>query len=275
VKLHTLSAAAVLATLPAPCAWGQGNPAPSKDGDPAQVLVTQATKLIDQGKLAEALKTFERASALDPGNEPAQIGQYISLVKLNRKEDAARVLDHWVEAKPADPRRWLCKGMAEAQTGQPEKALKSFDKLIELQPREGANWVGKGQVLQALKRDEEALQAFDQAVALSPKHEAAWNNRGGVLLRLGKYDEAIRSLDRAVELRPAWAESWYDRACAYALKGDKDHALADLKKALELKPALRAHAAADADFKSLRDDPEFKKVTEPGPTPGAPKGSQR
>ncbi len=229
--------------------------------DPFMDLFMQAQKLIAQGKPAEALKAFEKASALEPDNELAVVGQYISLVKLNRQDDGAKVLDKWVQAKPNDPRRWNCKGICEAQTGQPEKALKSFEKLCVLEPQEGANWVGKGQMLSELKRYEDALKAFDKAITLSPKHEAAWNNRGGVLLRLGKYEEAIESLDKAVELRPQWAASWYDRACAYALKGEKAKALPDLRKALELQPSLKAQAAKDPDFKSLRGDSDFHKLT--------------
>lgn len=251
--------------------------------DALEVLLRQGSRLIDQGKPAEALRAFEKAAALQPDKvrfmtvyEQAMIGQYISLVHLNRQDDGARLLEKWVQAKPDDPQRWEWKGMAEAQTGRPEQALKSFEKCIELlQVKEGSHWVGKGQMLSALKRDEEALKAFDKAITLSPKHEAAWNNRGGVLLRFGKYDEAIKSLDKAIELRPQWAESWYDRACAYSLKGDKAKAVTDLKKALELKPSLKAHASMDSDFKNLRNDPEFKKLTESEPIPKTTKGNRR
>ncbi|MGA2032205.1 MAG: tetratricopeptide repeat protein [Thermoguttaceae bacterium] len=266
---------AVCNTLLAVAAWGQNSPAPRTNDNSVKVLVLQAQKLINQGKPVEALKAFEQASALQPDNEQAVLGQYVSLVQLKRQDDGARVLNKWVKARPHDPRRWLCKGMAEAQAGRPEQALKSFEKLIDLQPEEGANWVGKGQVLSALNRNEEALKAFDKAITLSPKHEAAWNNRGGVLLRFGKYDEAIKSLDKAIELRLQWAESWYLRACAYSKKGDKANAITDLKKAIELQPPLRSRASTDADFKSLRNDPDFKKLTETEPISRTAKENRR
>ncbi len=115
--------------------------------DPFMDRFMQAQKLFAQGKPAAALKAFEEASTLEPDNELAVVGQYISLVRLNRQHDGAKVLDQWVQAKPNDPRRWVCKGTCEAQTGQPEKALKSFEKLCDLEPQAGANWVGKGQML--------------------------------------------------------------------------------------------------------------------------------
>jgi tetratricopeptide (TPR) repeat protein len=222
-------------------------------------LNDQTAKAAKPGKLAAIM---DQRSGEPPENEQVAIGQYISLVKLNRTNDGAKVLDNWVAAKPDDPRRWFCKAMAEAQTDRPEAALKSFEKLTELQPNESGGWGGKGEMLVALKRDDEALKAYDKAITLSPKHEAAWSGRGGVLLRLGKYDEAIKSLDKAIELRPQWEEPWYGRACAYSLKGDKAKAIADLKKALELNPSLKSNASTEGDFKSLRNDPDFKKLSE-------------
>jgi tetratricopeptide (TPR) repeat protein len=258
MKLHVLTLVAVCNTLLVVAAWGQEKPAAGKDDNSVKAFLMQATKLIDQGKPAEALKAFEQAAALEPDNEHTVLGQYISLFQLKRQDDGAKVLDKWVQAKPNDLRRWLCKTFAEEETGQLEKALKSIAKLIELQPEEGSNWVGKGQILSKLKRYEEALKALDKGITLSPKHEAGWTMRGDALLRLGKYDEAIKSLDKAIDLNPQWAKSWYGRACVYSLKGDNAKAITDLKKALELEPSLQSRALTDSDFNGLRDDPDFK-----------------
>jgi tetratricopeptide (TPR) repeat protein len=262
IMRHKLLLMTVCGSLLAGAASGQNAPAAGTNANVANTYVRNGTKLINQHKPGEALKAFEQASTLQPDNEQAAVGQYISLVQLKRVNDGAKVLDNWVAAKADDPQRWLCKGMAEAETDRPEAALKSFEKLTELQPNEGGNWVGKGEMLVALKRDDEALKAFDRAISLNPKHEGAWNDRGGVLLRLGKYDEAIQSYDKSINLAPRWEDSFYHRACAYAGKGDKTNALADLKKAIELQPSLKAKAVKEAYFKSLLDDPDFKKLNE-------------
>ena len=252
----------VCSTLLAAAASGQNTSPANTNADSAGTCVRKGNELINQHKPGEALKAFAQASALQPDNEPAAVGQYISLVQLNRANDGAKVMDNWVAAKADDPRRWLCKAMAEAETDRPEEALKSFEKLTELQPNESGNWVGKGEMLVAQKRDGDALKAFDRAITLNPKHEAAWNDRGGVLLRLGKYNEAIQSYDHSIKFAPKWADSFYHRACAYAGKGDQTNALADLKKAIELQSSLKAEAVKEAGFKSLSSDPDFKKLTE-------------
>jgi tetratricopeptide (TPR) repeat protein len=251
---------AVFTALLSAVASGQNARAAGTNADAAVTYVRNGTELINQHEPGEALKAFEQASALQTDNEQAAVGQYISLVQLKRVNDGAKVLDNWVAAKADDPRRWLCKGMAEAQTDRPEAALKSFEKLTELEPNESGNWVGKGEMLTALKRNQEALKAFDQAITLSATNEAAWNDRGGVLLELGKYDEAIQSYDKSISLAPEWTDSFYHRACAYAGKGDKTKTLADLKQAIELQPSLKVEATKEDNFRSLRENPNFKKT---------------
>jgi len=258
--LAVAGAMAVFCPLFAAVASAQDTPDTSTSPASVDTYLRAGQKLIDEQKPAEALRSFEQAAALDPSNESAVVGQYISLVQLKRVNDGERILEKWVAAKPDDPRRWLCKGMCEAQTDQPAEALKSFDKLIQLQPGEAFPWVGKGQMLAALNRNEEALQAFDRAISIDPKHEAAHSGRGGMLLGMGKYDDAIKSFSKALELSPKWSEQWYNRACAYALKGDKANALADLKKAIELEPSLKTQAPKDEKLQSLLGEADFKNL---------------
>jgi tetratricopeptide (TPR) repeat protein len=189
---------------------------------------------------------------------------------LKRTNDGAKILDKWVAAKPDDPRRWLCKGMCEAQTDRPAEALKSCEKLAQLQPDEGFPWIGVGESLIALNRNEEALQAFDKALKLSPERTDVWSMKGVAQAKMGKYDEAVTSCNKAIELLPkddanytlSMANRTYNRACVYALKGDKTNALADLKQAIELDHTFKSRTPKDADFKSLYSDPDFKKLTE-------------
>ena len=114
---------AVCSTLLAAAASGQNAPATGTNADTAKTFVRKGTEFINHQKPAEALKAFEQASALQPDNEQAAVGQYISLVQLNRANDGAKVLDQRVAAKADDPRRWLCKAMAEAETDRPGACL--------------------------------------------------------------------------------------------------------------------------------------------------------
>jgi tetratricopeptide (TPR) repeat protein len=190
----------------------------------------EGRRLLNANKPEEALKAFQLAAQLNPDNRMAVSGQCSSLVQLNRVKEAAKILDDYVAAKPGDSGRWWLRAIAQCfEMDQDEEALKSFTKLAELEPN---NW-------------------------------EPWNFRGKILVGLKRYDDAIKSYDKVVELGPhEWGSSFYDRACAYAGKGDKINALADLKTAIQLQSSLKAEAAKEDLFSSLRDDPDFKKLLE-------------
>jgi thioredoxin-like negative regulator of GroEL len=90
---------AVCSTLLAAAASGQDTLATGTNTDIAKAFVRKGTEFINHQKPGEALKAFEQASALQPDNEQAAVGQYISLVQLNRANDGAKVLDQLVAAR--------------------------------------------------------------------------------------------------------------------------------------------------------------------------------
>jgi tetratricopeptide (TPR) repeat protein len=191
-------------------------------------------QLLDANKPEEALTAFQQAAQLNPDNRRAILGQHGSLVQLNRVNEAAKILDDYVAAKPGDSERWMSKaGVEWYLMDQPEEALKTLTKLTELEP----------------------------------KNFPAWDFRGKMLLELKRYDDAIKSYDKVVELYPEWTGSFYDRARAYAGKGDKTNVLADLKAAIQRSSSFKAEAAKEDLFSGLRDDPDFKRLLESEPAP--------
>ena len=63
-------------------------------------------QLLDANKPEEALTAFQHAAQLNPDNRAAVGGQCSSLVQLKRVNEAAKILDDYVAAKPGDPGRW-------------------------------------------------------------------------------------------------------------------------------------------------------------------------
>jgi tetratricopeptide (TPR) repeat protein len=179
---------AVFTTLLVTGAPGQ-NTASAVTNSTNEFLV-KAQKLMDDGRLAEALKASEQAAALQPDNERAVVLQYVILGKLKRPKDGLMVLDKWTAVKPGDPNRWFWVAMATGETGQVEASLKAFDMLVKLQPDNGNHWVGRGQCLEAMNRNAEALQSYDKAIAMLPQRADLKGMRAGVLTKLKKSADA-------------------------------------------------------------------------------------
>jgi uncharacterized Ntn-hydrolase superfamily protein len=73
----------------------------------------------------------------------------------------------------------------------------------------------------------------------------------------GRYADGVAVLREAAARHGDNAVLLYDLACFESLAGNREAALAQLARALELDPGLRAGAAADTDFDSVRQDPRF------------------
>ena len=81
------------------------------------------------------------------------------------------------------------------------------------------------------------------------------------LIREGRYDEARASLEENLREKDA-PVMHYQLACVEALAGNRERALDELQVALDTGgDKVRAWAANDEDFASIRDDPRFPKPT--------------
>jgi mannose-6-phosphate isomerase-like protein (cupin superfamily) len=86
-----------------------------------------------------------------------------------------------------------------------------------------------------------------------------WSFRAAPLMRSDP-GQARQILEEGLRERPKSASLRYDLACLEALSGNREATLEALRTAVEWKPSLRATAAEDEDFVSLRDDEDFQSL---------------
>ncbi|MBM4109714.1 MAG: hypothetical protein FJ255_13055 [Phycisphaerae bacterium] len=125
------------------------------------------------------------------------------------------------------------------------------------------------------------IAAYEKALALIAKVEepdAKTRFATAMLydgLSLAQYDskrfaDSIRPLQKGLLIleelkRPERGSLAYNLACSHALSKQKPQAIKALKTAIDADPRLREHAAKDADFDSIRNDPAFKAlIAKPG-----------
>jgi tetratricopeptide (TPR) repeat protein len=80
---------------------------------------------------------------------------------------------------------------------------------------------------------------------------------------LGDPERGWAVLREAVEREPDAWQGHYHLACFAALDGDLETALTHLGRAVELDAEAGRRAAEDDDFASVREDPEFARLTAP------------
>jgi tetratricopeptide (TPR) repeat protein len=92
---------------------------------------------------------------------------------------------------------------------------------------------------------------------------SAWegNAEGLQAYQAGDYQRALDLFEAGADEFPDSAVPAYNIACMYALLGRRDDALQNLRRALERDGERFGPAAReDADFDSLKDDPEFQEL---------------
>jgi tetratricopeptide (TPR) repeat protein len=207
-------------------------------------------------EVSELLRSIERlvrgieatqgdAGSDEPLTAEARLEIARGMLAQQRWRDAALMLDHYVQAEPADWEAQFARGAAHANS------------------RGGA------------EADLSAVRAFNDALAFVPRdRDRHWlprffGYRGAMLKRLGRYDEAENDLRiaRSLATDPDDAHDVdYNLAAVYALTGRRDDAMR-LIKSLEgtrFVGGIKSHA--NDYFEALRDDPEFVAVVgEPDP----------
>jgi tetratricopeptide (TPR) repeat protein len=193
--------------------------------------------LVQQGRFADAVASFDRASAIDPDHAEAHNDRGIALCNLGRLEEGVASFDKALAKKPNAADILGNRGMALMYLKRPQDALASFDAALAIQPANVQALMTRATILQDLGRPEEALSSYDKAVGLRPSPELHYS-RAIVLADLSRFADALADLDRALALKQGFAEAWNSRGAVLQSLNRFEDAVASFDRAIALKPDL-------------------------------------
>jgi tetratricopeptide (TPR) repeat protein len=173
----------------------------------------------DEDRLDEAIRSFERALAIDSTYAVAAaelsdaLRYYVALGFGNKREPYQTLAQglQWanraVQLDPSLALGWASRAAAQIMAGtRPEAALADMDKAVALAPANGEIRVYRGIALALLGRHQEAIADMEAAAALDPYNAVT---RGGGLaltaLAARRYDLAIREANLAAIRDPRFA----------------------------------------------------------------------
>jgi Tfp pilus assembly protein PilF len=171
-------------------------------------------------RLDEALTSFDRAIALNPGLAHAHYNRAVTLQDLGRCEEAVSGYRAAIGLEPRRAELLNDLGTALLELSRYEEALASFDRALTLSPGLFGAMVNRGSALNRLGRFDEALEAYDRALGIAPAAAQLHANRGHLLHDAGHYQEALASYDRALELEPDQPLVQWNKGLINLLFGD-------------------------------------------------------
>jgi serine/threonine-protein kinase len=220
----------------------------------------------EQANYSAAEQAFRHSIALEPDAVQAYANLTATLMRQDRADEAARILQRGLQVRPS-AKLYGNLGNILFLRGDYVGAVDAFENAVS--PTRGApgsyiNWANLGDTLLWIPgREEEARQAYDRARRLlAPKLERAPNDvvvvsrMGLYSARAGDKTQALALMSRAVTLAPDSADVQFRAGLAYELLGLRALALGAIANAVRLGYPLK-YIEAEPDLVSLRRDPGY------------------
>jgi len=188
------------------------------------------------GQLMDAVKSFEKATAIKPDFTDAYYNLGLTFQELNRFEEAVKYYKKALEIQPKYAMVNNNLGIVFKELGQIHESINSYEKAIASQPDfiEAHNNLGN-----AFKENgqlDEAIKFYEKAIALKPDFADAFNNIGIVLFERGQPNDAIKFYDKALEIEPNYAEAHNNLGNTLKEIGQLDDAVKSYEAAIILQP---------------------------------------
>jgi len=220
----------------------------------------------EQTHYEAAEQAFRRSLALEPDAVIAYANLAAVLMRENRADEAARVLQRGLQLRP-NARLYTNLGNILFLRGDYVGAADAFENAVSPvhgDPGSYFKWANLGDTLLWIPgRAKEARQAYDKARRLlAPRLERAPDD---VVLvsrmslyaaRAGDKPDALTLVERAVKLAPDSADVQFRAGLTYELMGQRALALAAITSALRLGYPLK-YVEAEPDLVALRRDPGY------------------
>ena len=186
---------------------------------PVAALLDRAAELFDDGDYAGALACAEEATRQAPRSVEAHHNRAISLMRLDRLDEARDSIALALALAPDDPE--TLEAAADLNINQLPPSVDRSSLGLEY-ARRGSRHVSRrdreriarlalleGQALIDLGRAVEALRRIDGALTASPQFAAAVYERGVALFELCRFEDARRTFEKVLASTPDHAHALY------------------------------------------------------------------
>ena len=173
-----------------------------------------------QGKLTEAVASYQQALRLKPDTAETHSNLGVALVEQGKLTEAVASYQQALRLKPDYAEAHCNLGMALAEQGKLTEAVASYQQALRLKPHIAEAHNNLGMALVEEGKLTEAVASYQQALRLKPDYAEAHNNLGVALADQGRLTEAVASYQQALRLKVDYADAHVNLAYVWFLGGD-------------------------------------------------------
>jgi tetratricopeptide (TPR) repeat protein len=191
----------------------------------ASATMNRGNAYAAKGDLDNALRDYNQAVALDPGNAEVYVNRALTL----------------------------------SRRGDVEGAMKDYNLAVTLNPRQWQAYFNRAAELRKHSRSREALDDLNEVIKLNPRFAGAYVNRANIYIGEGRLSEAIHDCTTALKFDPNSAEAHLLRGNLSWRNRNYAQALSDLQAAVRLNPKkLDAALNSLAWFRATCSQPRMR-----------------
>jgi len=196
----------------------------------------QATSLLAQGRVEEAVAGLRRALMLRPSYAEAHLTLGQALWQQGKLAAAATSLETGLSLMPDLAEAHSNLGLLYGALGKHDAAIESFRRALAIKPDFAWAYCNLGNVQAARGDLQAAIESYRQALAVEPDHVETWVNLGNTLNAQGDVDAAVECYRKAISIKPGHAIAWLNMCAPLQAQGNLDAAVDSFRTAMSLKP---------------------------------------
>lgn len=210
--------------------------------------------LVDAGETEDAIKSYNKAIALDRRYVPTLMKRGKAYRKMNQYNWAIKDFTRVIGIDPGNPAAYLERGTARHASGKFTEAAADFGKAVALNPEDGEAYAKRGRVWMAAGLPDRACDDMEKAcelgacddlraataeracLSLDSASAGKWSQVCYEKVVNGEWHQAIKAATLAIYYDPDAVNPYINRSWAHAEIGEFEKALEDCNEALRLTP---------------------------------------
>lgn len=174
---------------------------------PSGAAVNHERELATAKTPEELLKLLEQKLQDEPDNADLLLRKGTALVQQQRLDEAIKIFDRVTTMCPSDIKAWYCKGSSMHLKNRFEDAIYCFNYVLKLDPNNGKAMLRKAECLQKLGRADQSMAIYDRMLAMQPKFVSGWLSKAKALLQQRKLQDALECYQQVLTIDPSNEEA--------------------------------------------------------------------